>query len=287
MCELLPIAPSTYYDAKIRPPSARKLHDCKLEIDIRRIYSESDDLYGYRKVWKQLKRDGIDVARCTVHRLMRSMGLSGVRRGNKKWKTTFPDTKAKRPADLVNRNFKVDAPNRLWVVDLTYVRTFEGMTYAAFVIDAYSRHILGWQTSKNMRTNLVLDALEMALWQRKKQKRSLDQLVHHSDRGVQYLSITYTERLEEAGITTSVGSKGDSYDNALAETINGLYKTEVIGRRRYWQNLSEVELATFKWVDWFNNNRLFEPIGYVPPAEYEEMYYSGSVKAEDAQVKAA
>jgi transposase InsO family protein len=286
MCKILHFAPSTYYDALTRQPSARELRDLELETEIRRIYDESKSLYGQRKVWRQLRRDGIHVARSTVARIMRRMGLCGVRRG-KKWKTTYPDKEAQRPADLVNRDFKVDRPNQLWVADFTYVKTKQGMTYAAFVIDAYSRRIMGWQTSNNMRTDLALDALEMALWQRKKQNKKNDKLIHHSDLGKQYLSVIYTERLEEAGLEISCGSKGDAYDNALAETINGLYKTEVINRRNYWNNLNEVEFATLIWVDWFNNKRLLEPIGYVPPAEYEEMYYSGIVSSQESQDEAA
>jgi putative transposase len=278
----LPIAPSTYYAAKSRPPSARALTDEKLSEKIKRVYDDNYQVYGPRKVWRQLKREGTPVARCTVERLMRRAGLRGVVRG-KTWKTTYPDLSAPRPADLVDRKFTVAAPNRLWVADLTYVRTWAGMTYAAFVIDAYSRMILGWQTSTSLRADLALDALEMALWRRQKEK--LEGLVHHSDRGVQYLSIRYTERLAEAGAVTSVGSRGDSYDNALAESIIGLYKTELIRKRGPWKTLDDVEYATLEWVDWFNHRRLLETIGYIPPAELEDMYYREKASAEEARLK--
>lgn len=281
MCRELPIAPSTYYAVKSRRPSARTLTNQKLSAEIRRIYADNYSVYGPRKVWRQLRREGHMVARCTVERLMRRMGLRGATRG-KTWKTTYPDLTAPRPADLVDREFTVSAPNRLWVADLTYVRTWAGMTYAAFVIDAYSRMILGWQTSTSLRADLALDALEMALWRR---KENLTGLVHHSDRGVQYLSIRYTERLSEAGAVTSVGSRGDSYDNALAESIIGLYKTELIRKRGPWKTLDDVEYATLEWVDWFNHRRLFEPIGHIPPAELEDMFYREQVSAEEAGLK--
>jgi putative transposase len=281
MCKVLPIAPATYYAAISRPPSARALADARLETEIKRVFKANYEVYGARKVWKQLRREGIIVARCTVERLMRKLGLCGVVRG-KTWKTTQPGTGA-RPADLVDRQFQVPAPNRLWVADLTYVRTWAGMTYAAFVMDAYSRMILGWQTSTSLRADLALDALEMALWRR--EKENLEGLVHHSDRGVQYLSIRYTERLAEAGAVTSVGSRGDSYDNALAETIIGLYKTELIRKRGPWRNLDDVEYATLEWVDWFNHRRLLEPIGDIPPAEFEEIFYRERASAEEAGLK--
>jgi putative transposase len=270
MCEVLPIAPSTYYAAVSRPPSARALRDGALKPEIIRVYADNQSVYGAPKVWRQLTRESFTVARCTVERLMRALGLKGEVRG-KTPKTTFPDLLAPRPFDLVDRNFTVSAPNRLWVADLTYVRTWSGFVYAAFVIDAYSRMILGWQVSASLRTDLALDALEMALWRR--DSENLEGLVHHSDRGGQYLSIRYTERLSEAGAVTSVGSRGDAYDNALAETINGLYKTELIRKSGPWRTLEDVEFATLEWVDWFNNRRLFGPIGYVPPAEFEERYY--------------
>jgi putative transposase len=281
MCAQLPIAPSTYYATKSRPLSTRAPRDETLSTEIRRVYAANYSVYGPRKVWRQLHREGHLVARCTVERLMRRMGLKGIVRG-KTWKTTYPDLAAPRPADLVDRQFTVTAPNRLWVADLTYVRTWAGMTYAAFVLDAYSRMILGWQTSTSLRADLALDALEMALWRR---KENVTGLVHHSDRGVQYLSIRYTERLSEAGAVTSVGSRGDSYDNALAESIIGLYKTELIRKRGPWKTLDDVEYATLEWVDWFNHRRLLEPIGYIPPAELEEMFYREEAPAEDAGLK--
>ena len=223
---------------------------------------------GDPSVQPPLHREGIAVARCTVERLMRQLGLQGVRRGKTR-RTTTPDAAAARPADLVDRDFSAARPNQLWVADLTYVATWSGFVYVAFVIDAFSRFLVGWQASRSLRTDLALDALEMAIWRRQAQ---LDGLVHHSDRGSQYLSIRYTERLAEAGAVTSVGSVGDSYDNALAETIIGLYKTELVRRRGPWKGLDQVEYATLEWVDWFNHRRLLEPIGYVPPAEFEAAF---------------
>jgi len=281
MCAQLPIAPSTYYASISRPPSARAVSDEKLSPEIKRIYDDNYQVYGPRKVWRELRRQGLKVARCTVERLMRRAGLRGVVRG-KTWKTTFPDLSTPRPLDLVDRDFTVSAPNRLWVADLTYVRTWSGFVYAAFVVDAYSRMILGWQTSTSLRTDLALDALEMALWRRGDE---VEGLIHHSDRGVQYLSIRYTERLSEAGAAMSVGSRGDAFDNALAETINGLYKTELIRKRGPWKTLEDVEFATLEWVDWFNNRRLLEPIGYIPPAEFEEMFYREQTLIEDEGLK--
>ena len=227
-------------------------------------------VYGADKVWKQMNREGIRVARCTVERLMRSMGLQGARRG-KGVRTTVPDVNAPCPFDRVNRNFRADRPNQLWVSDFTYVSTWQGWVYVAFIIDVYARRIVGWQVSKSMQTDFVLDALEQALYERQPDR---DSLIHHSDRGSQYVSIRYTERLAEAGIEPSVGSRGDSYDNALAETINGLYKTEVIRRLGPWRNLEAVEFATLEWVDWFNNRRLLEPIDNIPPTEAEARYYA-------------
>jgi putative transposase len=225
-------------------------------------------VYGARKVWRQLHREGIAVARCTVERLMGELGLEGVRRG-KPHRTTTPEAAAARPADLVERDFSASRPNQLWVADLTYVATWSGFVYVAFVVDAFSRFIAGWQAARSLRTDLALDALEMAIWAR---RSGLDGLVHHSDRGSQYLAIRYTERLAEAGAVTSVGSVGDSYDNALAETIIGLYKTELIRRRGPWKGIDQVEYATLEWVDWFNHRRLLEPIGHVPPTEFEAAY---------------
>jgi putative transposase len=276
ICELLPIAPSTYYAAKNRPPSARARRDAELTEKIRGAWQASRRRYGVRKVWRQLRRQGESVARCTVERLMRAEGLTGVVRGKRVF-TTVPDETAPRPDDLVQRDFSAPAPNRLWVADLTYVRTWSGFVYVSFVFDVFSRFIVGWQAARHLRTDLALDALEMALWQRQGAGESL---VHHSDRGVQYLSIRYTERLEEAGIETSVGSRGDSYDNALAESVIGLYKTEVIRHEGPWKGLEEVEFATLEWVDWFNHTRLLESTGYIPPSEFEEAYYAHAAAAE-------
>ena len=272
ICEQLPIAPSTYYAAKSRPPSARAMRDEGLKPEIRRVHRDNFGVYGARKVWLQLGREGIPVARCTVARLMSDLGLRGVRRGAFKV-TTTSDGSALRPADLVERDFRATRPNQLWVADITYVATWNGFVYVAFVTDVFSRRIVGWRVSRSLRSDLALDALEMALWARGK---NADGLVHHSDRGSQYLSIRYSERLAEAGAVASVGSRGDSYDNALAETINGLYKTEVIRRRGPWKNIDDVEFATLEWVDWFNNRRLLEPIGDIPPAEYEMLYWTES-----------
>ena len=280
ICKHLPIAPSTYYDAKSRQPSARKLRDERLKTEISRVHAANFGVYGARKVWHQLNREGIRVARCTVQRLMRELGLQGVRRGKFK-RTTISDETAPRPADLVNRDFSATRPNQLWVADITYVATWSGFVYTSFIIDAYSRAIVGWRSSRSLRADLALDALEMAIWAR----RDLDQLIHHSDRGGQYLAIRYTERLGEQGAVNSVGSKGDSFDNALAETIIGLYKTELIRRRGPWKGLDDVEYATLEWVDWFNHRRLLEPIGYVPPAEFEAAYWSKEGSDEDATLR--
>ena len=275
ICAVLPIAPSTYYQSKTRHRdpdrrSARAKRDDRLKHEIQRVWDDNFRVYGVRKVWHQLKREGFDVARCTVARLMRDLGLRGVVRG-RKVKTTVADELLDRPPDRVNRQFNVVRPNALWVADLTYVATWRGFVYVAFVIDAFARRIVGWRVSSSLRTGLALDALEQALYDR--QKSDTGELVHHSDRGVQYLSIRYAERLQEAGIEPSVGSVGDSYDNALAETINGLYKTEVIRQQGPWRNIEDVEFATLTWVDWFNNRRIFEPIGNVPPREKENEYY--------------
>jgi putative transposase len=273
ICAVVPIAPSTYYERKAReadperlPPRAKR--DAALREQIRRVWQENFQVYGARKVWRQLQREGVAVARCTVARLMRGLGLAGAVRG-RKFKTTIADDTAARPADLVERNFTATRPNQLWVADLTYVATWSGFAYVAFVIDAFARRIVGWRASRSLRTDLALDALEQALYARP----DIDDLVHHSDRGVQYLSIRYTERLAEAGIEPSVGSVGDSYDNALAESVIGLFKTEVIYRRGPWRHLEAVEFATLEWVDWFNHRRLLEPIGNIPPVEFEEAYY--------------
>jgi len=276
ICEQLPIAPSSYYEHKARqadpgrlPPRVQR--DRALVPEIRRVHEENFGLYGARKVWRQLGREQIVVARCTVERLMRSMGLSGVVRG-RKCRTTIADEGAQRPLDRVNRQFQASRPNALWVADFTYVATWAGFVYVAFVIDVFARRIIGWRVARSMRAELVLDALEQALWSR----AGAQGVVHHSDRGSQYLSIRYSERLAEAGAQPSVGSVGDSYDNALAETIIGLYKTEVIHRRGPWRSLEAVEYATLEWVDWFNHRRLLEPIGNVPPAEFEALYHQST-----------
>jgi putative transposase len=276
ICRVLPIAPSTYHDrfAKRRDAarlSARAQRDAALTIEVRRVFAENFHVYGVRKVWRQLQREGFDVARCTVARLMREMGLKGVIRG-KPVRTTVSDKAAPCPLDKVNREFRAPAPNMLWLSDFTYVSTWAGFVYVAFVIDAYARRIVGWRVSRTAHASFVLDALEQALHERRPVPDG--SLVHHSDRGVQYVCIRYTERLAEAGIEPSVGSVGDSYDNALAETINGLYKAEVIHRRGPWRSFEAVEFATLEWVDWFNNRRLLEPIGNIPPAEAEELFYA-------------
>ena len=272
ICRALQFAPSTYYDAKSRPPSARSQRDALLKPEILRVHrSNCDGVYGAKKIWKQLKREGVDVANCTVRRLMRAEGLSGARRGRLFKVTTVADEHQHRPSDLVDRQFVASAPNRLWVADLTYVKTHTGWTYVAFIIDVFSRAIVGWQASTSLRSDLAIDALEMAIYSRN--HRDLSSLIHHSDRGVQYLSIRYSERLGEAAIVASVGSKGDSYDNALAESFNGLYKTELIHRKGPWRNVEHVEWATLNYVDWFNNRRIHEALDYVPPVEFEAHYY--------------
>ena len=239
-------------------------------VEIQRVWEQNFRVYGARKIWKQLSREGMTVARCTVERLMRRLGIEGVRRG-KRLRTTVPDSTVACPRDLVKRQFEVDRPNRLWVADFTYVSTWQGWLYVAFVIDAYAKRIVGWRASSSMTTDLVLDALEQAVYDRRPTES--DGLVHHSDRGAQYVSIRYSERLNEAGINPSVGSTGSAYDNALAETINGLYKTEVIHKRAPWKTKAAVELATLEWVSWFNHKRLLGSIGDMPPAQPEERYY--------------
>ena len=275
ICRELPIAPSTYYEAKSRerdpsrlPPRSKR--DAELEVEIRRVWEESHGgVYGARKVWEQLLREGVDVARCTVERLMRKMGLKGVSRGPAFKVTTISDEDAARPDDLVERQFEATRPNELWVADFTYVATWRGFVHVAFIVDAFARVIVGWRVSTSMRTDLVLDALEQALHDR----RPTESLIHHSDHGSQYLSIRYSDRLVEAGIDASVGTVGDSYDNALAETVIGLFKTEVIRRCGPWRNVDEVEFAVLEWVDWWNNKRLLARLGYVPPVEFENSYY--------------
>ena len=274
ICAVLPIAPSTYFMGTVRQRdatrrSARQRRDDELRAAIQRVWDEHEQVYGPRKVWRQLRRDGHRVARCTIERLMRAMGLRGVSRG-RAWVITTRSDVGERPADLVDRRFAATRPNQLWVSDFTYVATWRGFVYVAFVIDVFARRIVGWRVSASLATDFVLDALEQAIYDRC--GAGVDDLVHHSDRGTQYVSMRYTARLAEAGIAPSVGSRGDSYDNALAESIIGLFKTEVIQRKGPWRHLEAVEFATLSWVDWFNHRRLLEPIGYVPPAEYEARY---------------
>jgi putative transposase len=269
----VPIAPSTYYDAIRRGPSARAARDEQLKAAISRVHGENYGVYGARKVWLALNREGTPVARCTVERLMRELGLHGARRG-RRVRTTRPNLSAARPADLVRRQFSPARPDRLWVADFTYVPTWAGMVYVAFVIDAYSRRILGWRAATTMRTSLVLDALEQALWTRRRDgNRDLAGLVHHTDAGSQYTSIAFTERLAAAGVSASVGTVGDAYDNALAESVIGLFKTELIKPAGPWRTTEQVEIATLNYVDWFNQRRLYETCGDIPPAELEAAYY--------------
>jgi len=281
ICAVLQIAPSGYrrHAARCRDSTllnARAQRDTALMPRIEQVWNANMQVYGADKVWKQMNREGVEVARCTVERLMRRLGLRGVKRG-KVVRTTVSDAKAPCPLDKVNRQFKADRPNQLWVSDFTYVSTWQGWLYVAFIVDVYARRIVGWRVSSSMTTDFVLDALEQALYARQPERDS--SLVHHSDRGSQYVSIRYSERLAEAGIEPSVGSKGDSYDNALAETINGLYKAELIHRRGPWKTKAAVELATLEWVAWFNNHRLLEPIGYIPPAEAEANYWRQQAQA--------
>ena len=276
ICTVLQIAPSAYYArlatrADPRKASARQQRDATLRPKIQKVWDDNWRAYGVRKAWRQLCREGEDVARCTIARLMAGMGLRGIVRG-KAVKTTIPDSSVPCPRDKVNRQFRAPAPNMLWVSDFTYVSTWQGFAYVAFVIDTFANRIVGWKVSRSAKTDFVLDALEQALYARRPVHKG--GLIHHSDRGAQYVSIRYTERLAKAGIEPSVGSVGDAYDNALAETINGLYKTEVIRRRKSWRTIDEVEMETLKWVDWFNNRRLLEPIGNIPPAEAEEAFYA-------------
>lgn len=272
ICQTLEFAPSTYYAAVSRPPSARRVRDDQLKPQIERVHREHFDVYGVEKMWKQLRRQSVAVGRDQVARLMADLNLFGVVRGKAKRTTIQADTDA-RPADLVDRVFKAVAPNLLWVADLTYVSTWAGTTYVSFVIDVFSRRIVGWRVSSSLRADLALDALEMAIWTRG--SKMLKGLVHHSDRGVQYLAIRYTERLADAGAVRSVGSRGDSYDNALAESVVGLFKTELIRMKGPWRTLEQVELAAAEWIDWYNNRRLHTSIGDLPPAEYEAAYYAG------------
>ncbi len=280
ICRALQFASQTYYATKSRPVSARAVRDAELRVEILRVYEENRRVYGADKIWMQLNREGTRVARCTVERLMRQLGIQGIRRG-RRWKTTIPDQLQARPSDLVDRNFSAPAPNRLWVADLTYVKTHSGFVYVAFVVDTFSRFVVGWQVSTSLRSDLALDALEVAIHSRHVAPDS--GLVHHSDRGVQFLSIRYTERLAEAGINASVGSRGDSYDNALAESFNGLYKTELIYHEGPWRGPDDIEWATLTYIHWFNHTRLHGEIGMQPPAEYEHAYYSQPRPAETAE----
>lgn len=270
----MPIAPSTYYEQVSRAPSRRQLRDAELSEHIQRVYAANYGVYGARKVWLALNREGVAVARCTVERLMTELGLAGAVRGRAR-RTTIADAAAVRPADLVSRQFAPPAPNRLWVADLTYVSTWSGFAYVAFVIDAYARRILGWRVAATMATTMVLDSIEQAIWTRTQEGvLEFDDVVHHSDRGSQYTSIRLTERLARAGIQPSVGAVGSSYDNALAETIIGLYKTELIHRGKPWRTVEDVEMATARWVDWFNNQRIYQHCGDIPPAELESAHYA-------------
>ena len=269
ICRTLQVAPSTYYAARSRPPSVRRRRDEELKPQIERVHADNFGVYGAEKVWRQLRRESVEVGRDRTARLMAELGLSGITRRARK-RTTVPAATASRPEDLVGRNFSAPAPNRLWVADLTYVSTWAGFCYVAFVVDAFSRRIVGWRVSTSLHAELALDALEMAMWAR---QGDTEGLVHHSDRGVQYLAIRYSERLAEAAVAASVGSRGDSYDNALAETVNGLYKAELIRRQGPWRTADQVELATAAWVEWWNQRRLHSACRYVPPAEYEAMYY--------------
>lgn len=281
ICRVLGASVSMYYARRKRPPSERAISDEVLLVEIRRVFEENYRVYGARKVWRQLGRERIGGAKCTVERLMAREGIQGVRRGKRRG-TTRRDLAAARPPDLVDRAFQASRPNELWVADLTEVVTWSGVCYAGFVIDAFSRMIVGWSIATHIRTELPLEALEMALWRR---DTVLDGLVHHSDAGSQYTSIRYTERLAEAGIAPSVGSVGDSYDNALAETTIGLYKTELIERQRPWRTAEQVELATLEWIDWFNNRRLHSSVGNIPPAEAEGRYYESREDVEVVEIQ--
>jgi putative transposase len=272
ICKVLQVAPSSYYAHNSRPPSARAVRDAQLKVEIRRVFDDNFQVYGAEKLWRQLGREGIRVGRDRVARLMRQLGIRGVVRGAKR-PTTTPADSDQRPTDLVNRDFTAPAPNRLWVADLTYVATWAGFCYAAFLIDAYSRAIVGWRVATTLRATLALDALEMAIWARQGVDAGLEDLVHHSDRGVQYLSVRYTQRLADQGAVASVGSRGDSLDNALAEAVNSLYKAELISRRGPWRTAEQVELATLAWVQWWNQRRLHGALDHRPPAEHEALYY--------------
>ena len=286
IAKLLGIAPSTYWAAKKRPPSTRALRDAELKPQILRVWEENLAVYGADKIWDQLNKDGVRVARCTVERLMAEMGLQGCRRGRTWVRTTEGDDRLDRPADLVERKFRAPAPNRLWVADLTYVKTHSGWVYVAFIVDVFSRMVVGWKASRSLRSDLAIDALEMAIFNRQRAGADLSHLVHHSDRGVQYLSVRYSERLADDDIVASVGSKGDSFDNAMAESFNGLYKWELIYSKGPWRGLDDVEFATLSYVDWFNHRRLHGEIepgpGFTTPAAFEADHYRQTISAEPA-----
>jgi putative transposase len=267
------IDPSTYYHFKKRPASARTVRDTQLKTLIVRVHSENFSVYGARKIWRELHRQGHDVARCTVERLMRELGLSGATRGGKKIRTTVADPAAHRAPDLLNRAFVAPAPNRVWVADFTHVPTHTGVIYVAFVLDTFSRRIVGWSAATTKATGLVLGALEMGLWQRDRTGQDRTGLIHHSDAGSQYTSFRLAAHLAAENIAASIGTVGDAYDNALMESAIGLYKTELIGMRGPWRTLTDVELATAEWIDWYNNRRLHSEIGHVPPVEYETAFY--------------
>jgi putative transposase len=283
ICAELPIAPATYYAAKTRPPSPRAVSDVAMTQKIRKVHTDNYGVYGARKVHAQLRREGHLVARCTVERLMRREGLRGISR-KKGPRTTVAGAPARRPDDLVARAFTAPAPDCLWVADITYVRTFTGWVYAAFVTDVFSRRVVGWQLSTSLRTDLALDALEMGIWTRTRHGRDLSRLIHHSDRGVQYLAIRYTERLAENGIVASVGSKGDSYDNAMAEAFNSLFKAELVRNRGPWRSINDLEIAVAEYIDWFNNRRLHGELGMIPPAEKEHAHYHQETQPATAEL---
>ena len=286
IAKVLGIAPSTYHASKTRPLSARAVRDAKLKPEILRVWEQNFVVYGADKVWDQLNKDGIRVARCTVERLMAELGLRGCRRGRVFVRTTVGDDRLDRPADLVERQFRAPAPNRLWVADLTYVKTHSGWVYVAFIVDVFSRMVVGWQASRSLRSDLAIDALEMAIFNRRQSGADLSALVHHSDRGVQYLSVRYSERLADNDIVASVGSKGDSFDNAMAESFNGLYKWELIYPKGPWRGLDDVEFATLEYVDWFNHRRLHGEIepgpGFTTPAAFEADHYRQTISADQA-----
>jgi putative transposase len=289
IAKTLGIAPSTYHAANTRPPSARAVRDAELRPQILRVWEQNLAVYGADKVWDQLNKDGVGVARCTVERLMAEMGLQGCRRGRVWIRTTEGDDRLDRPADLVERQFRAPTPNRLWVADLTYVKTHSGWVYVAFIIDVFSRFVVGWQASRSLRSDLAIDALEMAVFNRRRSGADLSDLIHHSDRGVQYLSVRYSQRLADNSIVASVGSKGDSYDNAMAESFNGLYKWELIYPKGPWRGLDDVEFATLTYVDWFNNRRLHGEIepgpSFTTPAAFEAAYYRQQHSAEQAETQ--